>query len=84
MPPPGSSVSGHDESSGDHTATDAANPPAAGAVTSAAAGPAPAAAGRHVAAGTHTHVSSELADVVDTLLTCYSCRPHKLNICTYN
>lgn len=56
---PGSSVSGHDESPGDHAATDAADPPAAGAFPPAAPGPAPAAAGCNAAAGkahTHTHI----------------------------
>lgn len=52
---PGSSVSGHDESPGDHAATDAADPPAAGSVPPAAPGPAPAAAGCNAAAGKHTH-----------------------------
>lgn len=54
-PHPGSSVSGHDESPGDHAATDAADPPAAGSFPPAAPGPAPAAAGCNAAAGTHTH-----------------------------
>lgn len=53
-PCPGSSVSGHDESPGDHAATDAADPPAAGALPPAAPGPAPTAAGRDAAAGTDT------------------------------
>lgn len=51
MPCPGSSVGGHDESPGDHAATDAADPPAAGAFPSAAPGPAPAAAGCYATAG---------------------------------
>lgn len=53
-PCPGSSVSGHDESPGDHAATDAADPPAAGSLPPAAPGPAPAAAGCNAAAGTDT------------------------------
>lgn len=53
-PCPGSSVSGHDESPGDHATADAADPPAAGALPPAAPGPAPAAAGCDAAAGTHT------------------------------
>lgn len=51
LPCPGSSVGGHDESPGDHAATDAADPPAAGAFPSAAPGPAPAAAGCYATAG---------------------------------
>lgn len=51
---PGSSVSGYDESPGDHTATDAADPSAAGSFSPAAPGFAPAAAGRNVTAGTNT------------------------------
>lgn len=54
-PRPGSSVSGHDESPGDHATTDAADPPAAGSFPPAAPGPAPAAAGCNAAAGMHTH-----------------------------
>lgn len=57
-PCPGSSVSGHDESPGDHAATDAADPSAAGAFSPAAPGLAPAAAGCYAAAGTHTHTHS--------------------------
>lgn len=53
-PCPGSSVGGHDESPGDHTATDAADPPAAGSLPPAAPGLAPAAAGSDAAAGKHT------------------------------
>ena len=52
---PGSSVSGHDESPGDHAATDAADPPAAGAFPPAAPGPAPTAAGCYATAGTNIH-----------------------------
>lgn len=52
--PPGSSIGGHDESPGDHAATDAADPPAAGAFPPAAPGLAPAAAGCNAAAGTVT------------------------------
>lgn len=56
-PCPGSSVSGHDESPGDHTPTDAADPPAAGSFSPAAPSFAPAAAGCNVAAGTNTHTN---------------------------
>lgn len=54
LPRPGSSVSGYDESPGDHAATDAADPSAAGSFPPAAPGFAPAAAGRNVTAGTNT------------------------------
>lgn len=69
---PGSSFGGHDESPGDHAATDAADPSAAGAFPAAAPGPAPAAAGCYATAGTHTHAHSHAHTLMRTHRDKYS------------
>lgn len=69
---PGSSFGGHDESPGDHAATDAADPSAAGALPSAAPGPAPAAAGCYATAGTHTHAHAHAHTLMRTHRDKYS------------
>ena len=62
---PGASVRGYDDTPGDHSPADAADPPAAGPEPSAAPGPPAAAAGPHVATGTrsytkHTHTHTPM------------------------